>query len=135
MVADYTLKLKKGEIPLLFNTKMLKDYSISKKMEYEDLENAIISGSAFKVNDISDVLLMAHQTWCLYNSKACTYTELDACSWLDDTEALTPAIIGEIFLVFAAKVFRTTPEKLKELLKPVVNGAPVVEKKSLQENL
>jgi hypothetical protein len=128
VIADHILKLKEGEIPLLFNTKMLKDYSRLKGLEYEDLENSILSGSAFKVNDISDVLLTAHKTWCLYNNQPLTKTELDACAWLDETETLTPTVLTDIFLVFAAKVFRTTPEKLKELMKPEINGSTVQKK-------
>jgi hypothetical protein len=129
--ADYILKTSGEEVPLLFNTKMLKDYSILKNMEYEDLESMVLSGKAFKINDISDVLLTAHQTWCLYNNKECTKTEPDACAWLDDTEAVDAKVLGDVFLVFAAKVFRTTVEKLKQLMKPVVEGTE--EKKSILE--
>lgn len=128
MIADYTLKLKE-EIPLLFNNKMLKDYSRFKGWEYEDLERAVISGKAFGVNDISDLLLIAHRTWCLYNNRECTKTEPDACAWLDEVDVITTEVIAEVFLIFAAKVFRTTPEKLKQNMTPVVSGGE--EKKSL----
>jgi hypothetical protein len=131
MTADYTLKLQDGELPLVFNNKMLKDYSRSKGIEYEDLERAVLDGMAFKINDISDILLIGHKTWCLYNGQEFTKTELDACAWIDQIEYVTNDVIRDIFLVFGARVLRMDPETLKANLKPVVSGGIEEEKKSL----
>ncbi len=116
---DYTLKLKDGkEIPLLFNTWAFRTYSSRKGIEYEELAEGCApkadgsSGETLKTKNFPDILLIGAETYCKYNSIPLTYTDLDACVWMDELPWTTSEVLKEVIIVFVSKLFNIDPDKV-----------------------
>jgi hypothetical protein len=125
MTADYILKLKNGtEIPLLYNTWAFKTYSERKGVEYEDLANGCGSqpdgsqGETLKTKHMPDILLIGAETYSKYNNKAFTYTDLDACMWMDELPWRTSLELVEIIKIFVGKLLNVDLNSV-EVEKPV----------------
>jgi hypothetical protein len=115
MTADYKIKLSTGEIPLLFNSWMFREYSKVKGIELEDLFAGIQTGQGFKAKDIPDLLLAAHSSWCKYNNKECTQTDADACLWLDEMGGYNTPELLNIYKLFVSKLINIDPVQFEIL--------------------
>lgn len=115
MNADYKITVSTGEIPLLFNTWMFREYSRRKGIELEDLFENIRTGQGFKAKDIPDLMLVAHETYCKYNSKECTQTDLDACGWLDEMGGFNAPQIIDLYKLFVSKLINVDPAQFELL--------------------
>jgi hypothetical protein len=133
MTADYKIKLQKGEIPLLFNTWMFREYSKRKGIELEDLFTNIQTGQGFKARDIPDLMLVAHETYCKYNNDACTQTDLDSCAWLDEMGGFNSPQIIDLYKLFVSKLINVDPAQFELLWNKVTEDKPKEEKKKAKE--
>lgn len=129
MTADYKIKLSNGEIPLVFNTWMFREYTKLKGIEMEDLFTNIQTGQGFKAKDIPDLMLIAHQSWCKYNNKECTQTDLDACGWLDEMGGFNSPQIIDLYKMFVSKLINVDPVQFELLWNKVTEEKPQPEKK------
>lgn len=137
MQADYKIKLSTGEIPLLFNTWMFREYSKRKGIELEDLFTNIQTGQGFKSKDIPDLMLVAHETFCRYNNKECVATDLDSCGWLDEMGGFNSPQIIDLYKLFVSKLINVDPAQFDLLWNKVTEEkkAPVEKKKAQVINL
>lgn len=115
MQADYKIKISTGEVPLLFNTWMFREYSRRKGIELEDLFTNIQTGQGFKTSNIPDLLLVANESFCKYNNKECTSTDLDACSWLDEMGGFNSPQIIDLYKLFVSKLINVDPAQFELL--------------------
>ncbi len=120
MTADYTLKLKNGtEIPLLYNTWAFKTYSERKGIEYEDLANGCMTkedgslGETLRTKNLPGILLIGAEAYTKYNNQAFTYTDLDACLWMDDFSWINSPELAEVLKYFTAKLWNIDPDKVE----------------------
>lgn len=135
MKVDYKIALKNGEIPLLFNTWMYREYSKRKGVELEDLFEGIRTGAGFKVKDIPDILLVAHESYCRYNSKDFTQTDLDACDWLDEMGGFNAPQIVELYKLFVCKLINVDPAQFEILWNKVTQPEVKTEKKKVTKEV
>jgi hypothetical protein len=115
MNADYKIKLQTGEVPLLFNTWMFREYTKLKGIEMEDLFTNIQTGQGFKAKDIPDLMLVANQSFCKYNGQECTNTDLDACGWLDEMGGFNSPQIIDLYKLFVSKLINVDPVQFELL--------------------
>lgn len=115
MKVDYKITLQKGEIPLLFNTWMYREYSKRKGIELEDLFEGIRTGAGFKLKDIPDILLVAHESFCRYNNKDFIQTDLDACDWLGEMGGFNAPQVVELYKLFVCKLINVDPSQFEIL--------------------
>jgi len=107
--ADYTIKLKSGvEIPLLFNFYGNKKLSEQWGIEYDVMAQGCMNkddgslGDTIKINNLPDILLSGHKTWCRFNEVECTATELEACLWMDELPWRTSKELEAILRIFSS---------------------------------
>lgn len=131
MNADHKIKLSNGEIPLLFNTWMFREYTKLKGIEMEDLFTNIQSGQGFKAKDIPELMLIAHQSWCKYNGKENTNTDLDACGWLDEMGGFNSPQIIDLYKIFVSKLINVDPAQFELLWNKVTEEKPKEGKKKV----
>lgn len=125
---DYTIKTTEGDIHLLFNSFFYKKYCERKGIELSDLlkrvqktldvqgENETLKDvKGFTQEDLSDILLTGHQTYCLYNKEPFTATELESYMWIDSLGGLVNSVgaFGEVFALFISKLLNIDTDKLK----------------------
>ena len=113
---DYTFTADGKDIHLLFNTWMFRQYSIRKGIELDQLEESIKTGRPFPVNAIPDVLLIAHETFCKYNSLPFEATELDACDWIDKTGGMGSALYVDTYKQFLIKFLNLSAAEFDVML-------------------
>jgi hypothetical protein len=110
---DYQIELSGGaKVPLLFNTWTFREYTRLKKQEFEDLIENVQTGKVFKANDLPDLLLLAAQSYFKFNDSPCNYTEVDACSWLDELGGMNSMRLLDLYKVFVGKLTGISPEQL-----------------------
>lgn len=129
MNADYKIKSAGGEIPLLFNSWMFREYCRKKSIELEDLFTNIQNGKGFRANDIPELLLTAHETFCRYNNKECTKTDLDSCLWLDEMGGFSSSAIVDIYKLFVSKLINIDQAQFELLWNKVTEPKEKEEKK------
>ena len=132
MNADYKIKVSTGDVPLLFNTWMFREYTKLKGIEMEDLFTNIQTGQGFKAKDIPDLMLVANQSFCKYNNKECTNTDLDACGWLDEMGGFNSPQIIDLYKLFVSKLINVDPVQFELLWNKVTEEKPKEEKKKAQ---
>lgn len=111
--AHFEITTSEGvKVPLLFNSWMFRKFCQFKKMELEDLMDGIRFGKAFKMADLPDLLLIAAETFCRFNGTQFVHTDLDATLWVDDLGGYNSKAMGDIYIVFVAKLLNVSPEKL-----------------------
>ena len=118
--ADYTLTLKDGKkIELLFNSYAYRRYSERKGFELDELLGKInqmfTKGRAVSINDIPELLLAGHESYCKYNNLAFTATDLDAMQWVDDAGGFVNgiAVFAELYTTFLAKLLNIDPDAIE----------------------
>lgn len=78
--ADYHI----GDVPLLFNSWTFRQYCRRVDIDLDQLFEHIGQGErVIKTDHMPDLLYVAAESWCRFNNKTFTYTELDAYTWVD----------------------------------------------------
>lgn len=124
---DYTIAVNGEEVHFAFNSYMFKKYcekqgielhellaKVQKTLTREDeLPDELKSVQGFMPSDLPDILLVANQTYCLYNKLPFSAGELEACQWLDAIGGLLSKGYGELFIAFISKLLNIDPGNLK----------------------
>lgn len=127
VLPDYTITVDGGQVHFSFNSYMYKKYCEKKGIELHELlrrvqktltteaemTDELKAVKGFTQDDLPDILLTAHQTYCLYNKLPFEAGELEAFQWIDAMGGLTVGNYGEVFLKFIAKLLNIDTSSLK----------------------
>jgi hypothetical protein len=75
---------------------------------------------------------VANQSFCKYNNKECTNTDLDACGWLDEMGGFNSPQIIDLYKLFVSKLINVDPVQFELLWNKVIEEKPKEEKKKAQ---
>jgi hypothetical protein len=107
---DYKIQTPAGDIPLLFNTWTFRKYSETIGIELEDLLQNLGVSKAYKASHLPTLLLTAAESYCKFNSKEFTYTDLDACQWVDSFGGFNSEKLKEVYIAFLCKLYNKAPK-------------------------
>jgi hypothetical protein len=100
LLPDYTI----DNVNFSFNSYALQKYCNQKGIEMEDLYNMVREGTAFKSSELPALLLVAAESYALYNKQPFTFTELDAFGWIDSVGGFNSSKVVDVFKIFAARL-------------------------------
>lgn len=129
---DYQLKLDGKEIPLRFNSRAFRNYTLSKGIEYEDLVENVASGKIFRANNIPDIIFYGAQSYAASNKLPFNYTIDDVMDWVDEMGGLASGPVIDIFKCFTGNLLRIPPEKFEAIWNGAVNQTPEEPKKKVK---
>lgn len=127
--ADYTIDVNGKKIPLLFNTWMFRKFCLLIGIEYEDLLSKVTEGQAFKFKDVPKLLLIANESYNRSSGIEASYTEDDACDWVDAIGGFNSDETGTIYKTYVSKLLNIPLEKLEVLWNKAQEQVGKVEKK------
>jgi len=149
---DYKITAGGQDVPFLFRSLTFKKYCDRKGIELDELVRmvykTILSKDRIeaeglqdvrdiKINDFADILLAAHETYCLYHKITFRAKEEDAFMWIDEMGGIINSRKEqmEVMLLFACKLLNIDPAMArattdeaesgeKNAETPAMNGSP-----------
>lgn len=127
VLPDYTITVNGEAVHFVFNSYTYKKYCEREGIELHELlakvqksltpknelTDEMKSVKGFMPDDLPGILLVANQTYSLYNKLPFTAGELEAFQWLDAIGGLLSTTYGELFITFISKLLNIDPERLK----------------------
>lgn len=129
----YTIERQSGaNIDIAFTTWVFKTFAQSKNLSVDQLidyiqgkgKNGQSGGLYFSIEDLLSLMLIGAKYSCVKRGENFSYTDIDACEWLDELGGINGGKVKEMMIVIVATLFDHDPTDIAKLVS-------VEEKKSI----